>query len=295
MEVKVALIQAEGLGDPALEDRKKILENMARLIDEAGNRYHPDFIVLTEMFSTPYFCGLHDTRFFDWAEPIPGKTTDYLAEKARTYGCHLIASFFEKALPGEYYNSAVILGPKGDLLSGKLPDGTEMPCYRKNHIPSVVLPDGHVIDEKFYFRPGQGFPLFETSFGRVGLLICYDRSFPESWRSLVLRGAEIVFVLNNSVGFREESFLYELRTRAIENGVFVCATNKGGREVLAFELLHYGNSCIIDPFGRVLQKGSAHSGPEIVAATFNLEEVVRARHLLPLLRDRRPEIYYQPK
>jgi predicted amidohydrolase len=64
---------------------------------------------------------------------------------------------------------------------------------------------------------------------------------------------------------------------------------------MAFELLHYGNSCIIDPFGRILQKGSAHKGPEIVVGSFDLDEVERARHLLPLLRDRRPEIYYLGK
>lgn len=295
MEVVVALIQGEGLGEPALENKKRIIENTAKLIDEAGSQYHPDFIVLTEMFSTPYFCGVHDNRFFQWAETIPGETTEFLAEKARKYKCHVMGSFFEKVIPGEYYNSAVIVGPDGNLLKGKLPDGKEMDRYRKNHIPVAVMPDGNLVDEKYYFRPGQGFPIFQTPKCPVGCLICYDRSFPESWRSLVLRGAEIVFVMNNSYGFREESFLYELRTRAIENGIFVCASNKGGREVMAFELLHYGISCIIDPFGRVLRQGSAHKGPEIVAATFDLDEVTGARNRLHLLKDRRPEIYYHGK
>jgi predicted amidohydrolase len=187
MKITVALIQVGGLGEPALEDKRKILDNAAKLIEEAGAQCHPDFIVLTEMFSTPYFCGLHDNRFFQWAEPIPGETTDFLADRARKYRCHIIASFFEKVVPGEYYNSAVIVGPKGEFIKGKLPDGTEMNCYRKNHIPTVVMPDGHLIDEKYYFRPGQGFPIFETPHGLIGCLICYDRSFPESWRSLVYR------------------------------------------------------------------------------------------------------------
>jgi N-carbamoylputrescine amidase len=146
-------------------------------------------------------------------------------------------------------------------------------------------------DEKYWFRPGQGLVTFDTRFGRFGCLVCYDRSFPEAWRTLTLQGAEAVFIPVVSYGFREEMFIAELRTMCMENAVFAAAANRGGKEALDFEVTCFGNSCVIDPTGKILARGGSGTAPEIVVGEMDLSEIFRVRVALPLLRDRRPEVY----
>lgn len=288
--VTVAMLQGEGYGVPASTDVEKNLAYYLDMIDAAGEEYQPDFIVLPELFTTPYWCGAHDAKFFDWAETIPGPTTDRLAAKAKQYGCYVLAPIFEKVVAGEYYDSCALIGPDGTLVMGELPDGGEMKCYRKTHVATLYAHTTKT-DEKFYFRPGQGFPIFKTEFGTIGILICYDRSFPEAWRSLVLQGAELILIPTVSYGFRHKAFVSELQTRAMENIVFCATANRGGPEEVSFEVTCFGSSVAIDPRGEVIVKGADHTGPEIVVAHLDLAEVERVRAQIPYLRDRRPDIY----
>ncbi len=288
--VKVALLQGEGYGVPASLNVAANLAYNLNLLDQCCREHRPAVVLLPELFTTPYFCSSHDARFFTLAEPIPGPSTRALAERARAHGCYIFAPLFERVIEGEYYDSCALIGPDGEIVPGRLPDGGTLPCARKVHL-ATIEGRGTRTDEKYWFRPGQGLVNFDTRFGRFGCLVCYDRSFPEAWRTLVLHGAEAVFIPVVSYGFREEMFMAELRTRAMENGVFAIACNRGGKEALDFEVTCFGSSCVIDPYGGIIVRGSSGTGPEIVVAEIDLDEIARARVSLPLIRDRRPEVY----
>jgi N-carbamoylputrescine amidase len=217
---------------------------------------------------------------------------------------NIVAPFFEKGeLEGEYFNSAAVIDRAGRLISGRLPGGKKLPCYRKNHVPAVIYHlanDVHLpYDERYYFRPGSGFPVFKTDCATIGILICADRCFPEAWRVLALQGAQIVFVpavipswATGGDSKREELFVTELRVRALENGFFVAACNKGGREVFQeTDKTFFGDSCIVDPYGEVIAQGPRNEGPALIEASVSLTEIARARRNLPLLMMRRPEVY----
>jgi len=293
--VKITLIQR----GPAEENKEKTLNDLLTQFDQVLEKDRPDFIMPIELCTTPYFPAVSDERYFDWAEPIPGPTTELFAEKARKYETCIILPIFEKGpLEGIYYNSAVVLGPDGNILPGNMADGTRTNRYVKTHIPKLMGAKGYIVDETFYFTPGAGFPVFDTPKARIGILICHDRRFPEAWREIVLQGAEIVFVPVDSpiLGVQkgatfEDMFVAELRTRALENCVWVCATNQGGIEkVQDKQNEFYGRSCIIDPTGKVVNLAPA-SKPAVISANINLEELNKARRFLNTFNRRRPELY----
>jgi N-carbamoylputrescine amidase len=289
--VKIALIQGEAYGDPASTDVAKNRAYYVDLVAQACRDHKPDIILLPEVFTTPYFCSSHDPAYFGLAETIPGPTTAALSPIAREYGAHIFAPVFERVIAGEFYDSCALIGPDGALLQARVAgSGATLQCARKVHIPNIDA-NGTRTDEKFWFRPGQGLVTFDTSLGRLGCLICYDRSFPEAWRTLVLAGAEAIFVPVASYGFREEMFLVEMRTRAAENGVFAVACNRAGRERVGDAVTMFGDSCVIAPNGDVLAVGASGKGPETIVAEIDLALLDRSRVEVPYLRDRRPELY----
>ena len=276
---------------PADEDRSANLTRAVGLIRGLDPR--PDVVVLPEIFSLPFWCvGLHDPAFFDWAEDVDGPTVSAMAEIAREVGTHVVVPFFERgSREGEYYNSAVLLGPDGALIPGRLPDGSTVAAYRKNAISSYAW-DGHVNDEKWYFRPGDGFPVFETDFGTVGILICYDRWYPEAWRVLALQGAVAVFVTNASEGYVSDMFVPSMRTCAAQNVLFVVAVNRAGTErIRDVETRYYGRSCVVGPGGELLAEAPEGEADVTVAADIDPDDVAAARRRLWVYRDRRPELY----
>ena len=180
---------------PAGADLSKNLEAAADLARRA--RSAGGLVVFPEIFARPFWCvGLSDPAYFSWAEPITGATVSHAAQLARELRSVVVAPFFEKGtVEGEYFNSVAIIGSDGQVLPGRLPDGSMTSVYRKNAISAYRWGD-QVNDEKFYFRPGNGFAVFETPLARIGILVCLDRWYPEAWRVLALHGAEIVCVVN---------------------------------------------------------------------------------------------------
>ncbi|MFC1903678.1 carbon-nitrogen hydrolase family protein [Chloroflexota bacterium] len=300
--VKITLIQR----GPATEDKEKTTKDLLSQFDEVLEKEKPDFIMPIELCTTPYFPMVMDDRYFAWAEPIPGPTTELFAEKARKYETCIILPIFEKGkLEGVYYNSAVVIGPDGNIISGTMPDGSRVNRYAKTHIPAIMSSQGWV-DETFYFSAGPGFPVFDTPKAKIGILICHDRRYPEAWRETVLQGAEMIFVPVDSMivmperggSSTEDMFVTELRTRALENCVWVCAANQGGEEqVQDRKLTFYGNSCIIHPTGKVVAQAPS-SKPSVISATIDLEDVNGARRFMYIFKRRRPDLYKlinQPK
>jgi predicted amidohydrolase len=246
-------------------------ENVARacaFVDEAA-RENPDIVVLPEFFNTEYFPQYRDYRFMDYAEAEDGYTQTRMKEKARQHGIHIVSTIFEMARPGLYYDTAMLIGPQGEI-TGK---------YRKVH-PAALLSL-----EKIYFRGGSSFPVFRVGEWTIGFSICYDNLFPESCRCLTLQGAELIIApYATPVADPWENFL---TTRALENGVFLAACNHVGKEG---DWMMSGKSMVIDPLGKILAKASP-TEEEIITAEFEREAVIQARQRFPLARDRRPDAY----
>ncbi|MHB1928830.1 MAG: nitrilase-related carbon-nitrogen hydrolase, partial [Acidimicrobiales bacterium] len=171
--VRAALVQAKWTGD-----KESMIDSTVTLAEEAAAQ-GAGVICFQELFYGPYFCQVQEPEYYGYAEPVPGPTTERMAEVARRTGMVVIAPVYEEEQPGVMYNTAAVLDA----------DGTYLGKYRKTHLPQV-----RGFWEKYYFRPGNlGYPVFDTAVGRVGVYICYDRHFPEGWRALGLAGAQLVF------------------------------------------------------------------------------------------------------
>ena len=263
-------------------DRAENLERALAGVREAAAR-GARVVCLQELFQFPYFCQREDPGFFDWAEPIPGPTSQRLSGLVRELGVVLIAPLFERRAPGVYHNTALILDAQGR------PSG----LYRKMHIP-----DDPCYYEKFYFTPGDlGFQAHATPHGPVGVLICWDQWFPEAARATALGGAQILLYPSAIGWFREDSArerreqrdAWETiqRSHAIANGVFVAAVNRVGEEGA---IRFWGRSFVCDPWGRVLARAS-EDDDQILVADCPLPAVEATRRIWPFLRDRRIESY----
>jgi N-carbamoylputrescine amidase len=274
--VKIAGVQFAGNVDKEVN-----VQTAIRLVRQAA-RQGTRIVCLPELFSTMYFCVERRPEYFEWAEPIPGPTIERMADVARETQTVLVCPIFERD-GTTFYNAAAILGPDGRMI-GK---------YRKSSIPFMDRgrssePRG---DEKFYFTPGDlGFPTFDTPFARIGILICYDRHFPEAARVLGLGGAEIVFVPTNTTRMARYLWDLELRAHAIANVYYVCGVNKVGVDVGGSSRDHHGDSLVCNPRGEILAQASA-TREDIVVADVDLSVIPELRALWGYYRDRRPDLY----
>jgi N-carbamoylputrescine amidase len=278
---KIGLVQMSC--SPKVEDN---LEKAVSLIREAVYR-GAQIVCLQELFRSQYFCQKEDPALFDLAESIPGSTTEALADVARNNQVVIVASIFERRDAGVYHNTAVVLDTDGTLL------GT----YRKMHIP-----DDPLYYEKFYFTPGdQGYRTFDTRFGRIGALVCWDQWYPEAARLMALQGAKVLFY-PTAIGWHPaEKAQYGFahydawktiqRAHAIANGVYVAAANRVGHERLSGQGLEFwGGSFVCDPFGAVLQEASQER-EEVLVVECDLAHLENIRRNWPFLRDRRIDSY----
>lgn len=287
--VRVGLVQGQAYGSPASFNVDANRQHYLELVQRCCEEGRPDIVLLPEVFTSPYFCASHDHWYFALAETVPGQTTDAVGEIAKRYGCYVFTPLFERVVDGEYYDSCALIGPDGSLVPAHVVGGATVSTARKVHIPAIDA-NGTRTDEKFWFRPGPGLCVFDTRHGRVGCLVCYDRSFPEAWRTLTLAGAELIVIPVTSYGFREEMFLAEIRTCAAENGVLVAAANRVGLEHVEFDVRMFGGSCIVGPSGDVI----ASAGPSeerVLTAEVDLATLAAARTAVPYLRDRRSDVY----
>ncbi|HEV8132597.1 MAG TPA: nitrilase-related carbon-nitrogen hydrolase [Acidobacteriota bacterium] len=267
------------INDPAAPIEKvkhAMLDKHIPLIEEAGKR-GVQILCLQEVFNTPYFCPSQDAKWYDSAEPVPGPTTNLVADIAKQHRMAVVVPVFEREQPGVYYNSAAVYDADGSYL-GK---------YRKNHIPHTSG-----FWEKFFFKPGNlGYPVFETRYAKVGVYICYDRHFPEGARLLGLNGAELVFNPSATVaGLSQYLWKLEQPAHAVANGYFMGCSNRVGTEAPWNIGKFYGNSYFVDPRGNFLAVGSEDKD-ELIVAEMDLSMIEEVRRVWQFYRDRRPETY----
>jgi len=262
------------------------LQKALTLIGQAAQR-GAQIICLQELFRSQYFCQKQDATIFDLAEPIPGPSTEALATAARQHQVVIVGSLFERRDAGVYHNTAVVLDADGSLL------GT----YRKMHIP-----DDPLYFEKYYFTPGdQGYRCFDTRYGRIGVLVCWDQWYPEGARLTALQGAKVLFY-PTAIGWhpsekdqygteQHDAWRTIQRAHAIANGVYVAAVNRVGHEGPSEGGLEFwGSSFVSDPFGVVLSEAS-NNKEEILVAECDLAHLESVRRNWPFLRDRRIDSY----
>ncbi|WP_405056349.1 nitrilase-related carbon-nitrogen hydrolase [Kribbella sp. NBC_01505] len=270
--VRAALVQTSWTGDK--ESMIKAHEEYARQAAEAGAKV----ICFQELFYGPYFCQLQDPKFYEYAESVPGPTTERFQALAEELGLVMVLPMYEQEQPGVLYNTAAVIDADGKYL-GK---------YRKNHIPQVKG-----FWEKFYFRPGNlGYPVFDTAVGRIGVYICYDRHFPEGWRALGLAGAKIVF--NPSATSRGLSaYLWQLEqpASAVANEYFIGAINRVGIESDYGDNDFYGTSYFVDPEGKFVGEVGHDHDPELIIRDLDLGLLDTVRDRWQFYRDRRPDAY----
>ncbi|MEM8867565.1 MAG: carbon-nitrogen hydrolase [Verrucomicrobiota bacterium] len=271
--VRIALIQGSEQGSKEA-DFKYTVERI-REAASAGAQ----IICTQELFNTPYFCREQDTAFFDLAEPVPGPTTDRLAAVAEELGVVLIASLFERRAPGVYHNTAAVIDADGRYL-GK---------YRKMHIPQDPG-----FEEKFYFTPGDlGYKVWDTRFGKISVLICWDQWYPEAARLAALAGAEIIFY-PTAIGWlpEEKAELGEAQHKAWEtvqgghavaNGCYVAAVNRVGQEA---STEFWGQSFVSDFYGQVIARAPSDA-ETVLYADCDLVALEEMRRIWPFFRDRR--------
>jgi N-carbamoylputrescine amidase len=277
----IGLIQMSCSPDP----RENFSKAESR-IREAAKR-GAQIICTQELFRSQYFCREENPDLFELAEPIPGPSSEALAKLSHELNVAIVGSLFERRAAGIYHNTAVITDAGGAAL-GK---------YRKMHIP-----DDPLYYEKFYFTPGDlGFPNFDTHFGRIGVLVCWDQWYPEGARLASLGGANILFY-PTAIGWhpveKKEFGAAQLdawrtiqRSHAIANGVFVAAVNRVGYEGTPESGLEFwGHSFVCDPFGQVLAEASADK-EEILIVECDPKRVEETRRNWPFLRDRRIDAY----
>jgi N-carbamoylputrescine amidase len=277
----VGLIQTSCSLDPR--------ENLAKAQDrvrEAASR-GAQIVCLQELFRSQYFCREENHDLFALAEPIPGPSTESLGKLARELHVVIIASLFERRAAGVYHNTAAVIGAAGEIIG----------IYRKMHIP-----DDPLYFEKFYFTPGDlGFLNFDTPFGRIGTLVCWDQWYPEGARLSSLSGANILFY-PTAIGWHpSEKAQYGAaqldawktiqRAHAIANGIYVAAVNRVGFEGPADQGLEFwGSSFVADPFGQIMVS-AAVDREEILVVECDPARMEEVRRNWPFLRDRRIDAY----
>ncbi|SDB25132.1 N-carbamoylputrescine amidase [Desulfonatronum thiosulfatophilum] len=279
----IGLVQISIPADPAesLAKAEEYVRQAARLGAQV--------VCLPELFRGPYFCQHENHDVFNQAEAIPGPSTETLGKVAAEEGVVVLASLFERRGPGVYHNTLAVIDA----------DGTIPGLYRKMHIP-----DDPGYYEKFFFAPGDtGFKAFDTRFGRVGTLVCWDQWYPEAARLTALQGAMTLFY-PTAIGWHPEekaefgreqleAWITVQRGHAVANGIYVAAVNRIGHEISADGgpgIEFWGNSFVAGPMGEILAQASSNR-EEILLAEVNPTRLETVRRHWPFFRDRRIDAY----
>ncbi len=281
-KIKLGLVQTACTADVeanALHTEKQI---------RAAAKRGANIVCLQELFRSEYFCQAEKHDYFALAETIPGPTTQRFGKLSGELGIVLILPIFERRAAGLYHNSAVIFDA----------DGSQAGVYRKMHIP-----DDPQFMEKFYFTPGDlGFRAWDTKFGRIGVLICWDQWYPEGARLTAMNGAQILFY-PTAIGWlpaekaehgerQYASWEVIQRSHAVANGCYVACVNRIGYETPEGEpgIEFWGRSFVADPSGALVAQASTNK-EETLVVEIDLAAVEEQRQVWPFLRDRRIDAY----
>lgn len=255
------------------EDKDRNLEQAEELCRKLA-REGAELIVLPEMFNCPY----EREYIEEYGEKIPGKTTRRLASIAGDAGVFLVGGSIPERDGESLYNTSPIFSPDGQLIAR----------HRKVHLFNVDIPGKIVFRESDFLDPGDEVTEFQALGTKIGVAVCYDLRFPELMRKMALDGCELLVLpgaFNTTTG--PAHWKTSLRSRAIDNQVFVVACSPARNLKSSYHA--YGHSMVVDPWGAVLAE--AEDSPVDFEVDLDLNRLEEVRRELPLLSDRRPEVY----
>lgn len=268
-KIKIAAIQMSTVADK-MENVRTVKAYLEKIKDE-----NPDFVILPEMFCCPY----QTENFPIYAEKEGGPVWQQLSGYAKQYGIYLIGgSMPEKDAEGNVYNTSYIFDREGKQI-GK---------HRKVHLFDIDIKGGQTFKESDTLTAGDSDTVFDTEFGKIGVMLCFDIRFPELSRMMVNDGAKVIFVpaaFNMTTG--PAHWELSFRTRALDNQIYMvgCAP---ARDVSA-RYISWGHSIVTDPWGRVIDMLDEKKGILLAELDMDYEEQVREE--LPLLKSRRKDMY----
>lgn len=272
-KIKIAAIQMSTVADK-MENVRTVKTYLEKIKDE-----NPDFVILPEMFCCPY----QTENFPIYAEKEGGPVWQQLSGYAKQYGIYLIGgSMPEKDAEGNVYNTSYIFDREGKQI-GK---------HRKVHLFDIDVKGGQTFKESDTLTAGDSDTVFDTEFGKIGVMLCFDIRFPELSRMMVNDGAKVIFVpaaFNMTTG--PAHWELSFRTRALDNQIYMvgCAP---ARDVSA-GYISWGHSIVTDPWGRVIDMLDEKKGILLAELDMDYEEQIREE--LPLLKSRRKDIYQLAK
>lgn len=272
-KIKIAAIQMPTVADK-MENVRTVKAYLEKIKDE-----NPDFVILPEMFCCPY----QTENFPIYAEKEGGPVWQQLSGYAKQYGIYLIGgSMPEKDAEGNVYNTSYIFDREGKQI-GK---------HRKVHLFDIDVKGGQTFKESDTLTAGDSDTVFDTEFGKIGVMLCFDIRFPELSRMMVNDGAKVIFVpaaFNMTTG--PAHWELSFRTRALDNQIYMvgCAP---ARDVSA-GYISWGHSIVTDPWGRVT--GMLDENEGILLAELDMDYEEQVREELPLLKSRRKDIYQLAK
>ncbi len=269
-EVTVGIVQMR----PILGEMEENLVKMSDMISKIASQQKVDLIVFPELVTSGYELGV---RFTELAQRTPGPTVNLMAQRANEYGVYIAFGMATKEkVESVLYNSAVMVGPEGDLLE----------VYNKIHLRG---------EERMAFREGFKMPTIETEFGTIGMLVGYDLAYPEVARSMALDGSELLIVMANWEAAQIDEWKTYTRARAYENSMFVVGANRVGEDVT---LTFGGESLIVGPRGQIYASLADETDPDTGAplegftvARIDLDTVRRYREEYQFIQTRQPTTY----
>jgi len=266
--MKLAIIQMDvGL------DKKENIEMMKGFVKKAGEA-GADIAILPEMFNCPY----SHKYFKNNAEEAGGETYTALSQAASSNNVYLVGGTIPELDGDNIYNTSFVFDRKGK----------EIARHRKVHLFDIDVKGGQRFFESETLTAGEDITVFETEFGKMGLLICFDMRFPEICRLTALKGAKVLFApasFNMTTGPMHWEILFRLR--AVDNQLFTIGASPARDE--NGEYVSYGNSIAVDPWGRIIYRADANEAMEVVH--LELSEIEKVRQQLPLISAMRNDVY----
>ncbi|XP_067085901.1 omega-amidase NIT2 [Osmerus mordax] len=243
------------------------------LIKEAASQ-GAKVVVLPECFNSPYGTGF----FPEYAEKIPGVSTQVLSEAAKESGVYLVGGSIPEEDEGKLYNTCAVFGPDGSLLLK----------HRKIHLFDIDVPGKIRFQESETLSPGSGLSVFDTPYCKVGVGICYDIRFAELAQLYAKKGCQLLVypgAFNMTTGPAHWELLQ--RGRAVDNQVYVATASPARDEMASY--VAWGHSSVVNPWGEVISKAGAEE--TVVYADIDLQYLADVRQQIPITAQRRGDLY----